>query len=60
LGAPGPTAITVASGRGFDVAEDGRKIPEDVFCQSFSSSSSSPPATSSITNVQYVVKECEK
>jgi hypothetical protein len=31
-GAPGPTAITVASGRGFDVAEDGRKIPVAVFC----------------------------
>src|SRR6266851_5876679 len=26
-GAPGPTAITVASGSGLDVAEDGRKIP---------------------------------
>ena len=31
-GAPGPTAITVASGRGLDVAEDGRKIPDAVFC----------------------------
>ena len=30
-GAPGPTAITVASGRGFDVAEVGRKIPDAVF-----------------------------
>jgi hypothetical protein len=31
-GAPGPTAITVASGSGLDVAEDGRKIPVAVFC----------------------------
>jgi hypothetical protein len=30
--APGPTAITVASGRGLEVAEDGRKIPDAVFC----------------------------
>jgi hypothetical protein len=31
LGAPGPTAITVASGRGLDVADVGRKIPDAVF-----------------------------
>jgi hypothetical protein len=31
-GAPGPTAMTVASGRGLDVVEDGRKIPDDFFC----------------------------
>lgn len=31
LGAPGPTAMTVASGRGLEVAEVGRKIPEAVF-----------------------------
>lgn len=29
-GAPGPTAITVASGRGFEVADEGRKIPVAV------------------------------
>lgn len=32
LGAPGPTAMTVASGRGLLVAEVGRKIPVAVFC----------------------------
>lgn len=32
FGAPGPTAITVASGRGLEVAEDGRKMPVAVFC----------------------------
>jgi hypothetical protein len=31
--APGPTAITVASGRGLLVAEAGRKIPVAVFYQ---------------------------
>jgi len=31
--APGPTAITVASGRGLLVAEVGRKIPVAVFYQ---------------------------
>ena len=31
-GAPGPTAITVASGSGLDVAEVGRNIPDAVFC----------------------------
>jgi hypothetical protein len=31
FGAPGPTAMTVASGSGFDVAEAGRKIPLAVF-----------------------------
>lgn len=31
-GAPGPTAITVASGKGLFVAEAGRKIPVAVFC----------------------------
>jgi hypothetical protein len=31
-GAPGSTAITVASGNGLDVAEVGRKIPDEVFC----------------------------
>jgi hypothetical protein len=31
-GAPGPTAITVASGSGLDVAEVGRNIPDEVFC----------------------------
>ena len=31
FGAPGPTAITVASGSGLDVAEVGRNIPDDVF-----------------------------
>ena len=30
-GAPGPTAITVASGSGLDVAEVGRNIPDAVF-----------------------------
>lgn len=30
-GAPGPTAITVASGSGLDVAEVGRNIPVAVF-----------------------------
>lgn len=30
-GAPGPTAMTVASGSGFVVEEDGRKIPVVVF-----------------------------
>jgi hypothetical protein len=35
LGAPGPTAITVASGSGLEVADEGRKIPVAVFyiCQ---------------------------
>lgn len=33
LGAPGPTATTVASGRGVDVADVGRKRPVAVFCQ---------------------------
>ena len=33
LGAPGPTAMTVASGRGFAVAEEGRKMPVAVFCR---------------------------
>ena len=32
LGAPGPTAMTVASGRGEVVAEEGRKMPVAVFC----------------------------
>lgn len=32
LGAPGPTAMTVASGRGDWVAVEGRKMPEAVFC----------------------------
>jgi hypothetical protein len=36
FGAPGPTAITVASGRGLDVAEVGRYIPVAVFCTAFS------------------------
>lgn len=31
LAAPGPTAITVASGKGLAVTEEGRKIPEAVF-----------------------------
>lgn|SRR6266702_1132957 len=31
FGAPGPTAMTVASGRGLDVADVGRKIPFAVF-----------------------------
>jgi hypothetical protein len=31
FGAPGPTAITVASGSGLDVAEVGRNIPDAVF-----------------------------
>ena len=31
FGAPGPTAITVASGSGLDVADVGRKIPVAVF-----------------------------
>ena len=31
FGAPGPTAITVASGSGLDVAELGRNIPDAVF-----------------------------
>lgn len=30
-GAPGPTAITVASGRGLLVADVGRKMPDAVF-----------------------------
>ena len=34
LGAPGPTAMTVASGRGEVVAEEGRKIPDAVFYDS--------------------------
>lgn len=33
LGAPGPTAITVASGSGELVADEGRNIPEAVFYQ---------------------------
>lgn len=32
LGAPGPTAMTVASGRGLVVADVGRKMPVAVFC----------------------------
>lgn len=32
LGAPGPTAITVASGRGLLVADVGKKMPDAVFC----------------------------
>jgi hypothetical protein len=32
FGAPGPTAMTIASGSGLLVAEDGRKIPVAVFC----------------------------
>ena len=32
FGAPGPTAMTVASGRGLLVADVGRKIPDAVFC----------------------------
>lgn len=31
FGAPGPTAITVASGKGEEVAEEGRKRPVAVF-----------------------------
>jgi hypothetical protein len=31
LGAPGPTAMTVASGNGLLVAEDGKKMPVAVF-----------------------------
>ena len=31
FGAPGPTAMTVASGRGLDVADVGKKIPVAVF-----------------------------
>lgn len=31
-GAPGPTAITVASGNGVLVVDDGRKMPVAVFC----------------------------
>ena len=31
LGAPGPTAMTVASGSGEAVADEGRKIPVAVF-----------------------------
>ena len=31
VGAPGPTAITVASGRGVVVAEEGMKMPEAAF-----------------------------
>ena len=31
-GAPGPTAMTVASGRGLDVEDEGKKIPVAVFC----------------------------
>ena len=31
LGAPGPTAITVASGKGLFVADVGKKMPEAVF-----------------------------
>lgn len=31
FGAPGPTEITVASGRGLEVAEEGRKMPVAVF-----------------------------
>lgn len=34
FGAPGPTAMTVASGRGEVVAEEGRKIPAAVFYNS--------------------------
>jgi hypothetical protein len=33
FGAPGPTAITVASGRGLFVADVGRKMPVAVFCK---------------------------
>lgn len=29
-GAPGPVAMTLASGRGEEAAEEGRKIPEEV------------------------------
>ena len=32
FGAPGPTAMTVASGSGEAVADEGRKIPVAVFC----------------------------
>jgi hypothetical protein len=32
FGAPGPTAMTVASGSGDEVAEEGRKRPVAVFC----------------------------
>ena len=38
FGAPGPTAITVASGRGDDVADVGRRIPAAVFCGARNSS----------------------
>jgi hypothetical protein len=31
FGAPGPTAITVASGSGEVVDDDGKKMPEAVF-----------------------------
>lgn len=31
FGAPGPTAMTVASGKGEEVADEGRKIPVEVF-----------------------------
>jgi len=33
LGAPGPTAITVASGKGLVVDEEGKKMPVAVFYQ---------------------------
>ncbi len=32
LGAPGPTEMTVASGSGLLVADEGRKMPVAVFC----------------------------
>jgi len=37
FGAPGPTAITVASGNGELVEDEGRKIPDAVFCETFRS-----------------------
>ena len=33
FGAPGPTAMTVASGRGLDVEDEGRNMPDAVFCK---------------------------
>ena len=43
FGAPGPTAITVASGSGLDVAEVGRNIPVAVFWNQFLFVRSSEP-----------------
>lgn len=49
LGAPGPTAMTVASGRGLFVTEVGRKMPVAVFCDKCASENRQKPSQLGVT-----------